>query len=257
MTSPLIQHVFAEHILPLPTPSSASTSPEENEDDDDEEGEGEDGEDRINDDEEAADEDKADHDDEDDQGGDDDGGEVAEGGHNLRRRNGATTGRTAAEKGKGKAAAGKSKTKTRAGKGGAAKGARGAKAGPKSGAADIDEKAWTDRVLNVMKFLDEKSMKALLGLSGLGVTCVVFLFPLRAGSHFRIAFCAPAGEYCIHLRSSSLAFVYILTFVFIDARRRISILLTNVYSSMQVPCRCVVWRHNPDIFSFGYYRGGS
>jgi hypothetical protein len=32
---------------------------------------------------------------------------------------------------------------------------------------DIDESAWTDRLLNTMKFLDERAIKALLSLTGL------------------------------------------------------------------------------------------
>ena len=33
--------------------------------------------------------------------------------------------------------------------------------------ADVDEVAWTDRLLNTMKYLDEKAINALLGLTGL------------------------------------------------------------------------------------------
>ena len=33
--------------------------------------------------------------------------------------------------------------------------------------SEVDETAWTDRLLNTMKYLTEKSLNALLGLSGL------------------------------------------------------------------------------------------
>jgi sister-chromatid-cohesion protein PDS5 len=36
-----------------------------------------------------------------------------------------------------------------------------------SKSVDVDEAAWTDRLLNTMKFLDEKGIKALLGMAGI------------------------------------------------------------------------------------------
>ena len=35
---------------------------------------------------------------------------------------------------------------------------------------EVDEVAWTDRLLCVMRYLSEKSIKALLGLSGIKAT---------------------------------------------------------------------------------------
>ena len=39
--------------------------------------------------------------------------------------------------------------------------------GSSSKGNDIDESSWTDRLLNTMKYLDEKAIKALLSLTGL------------------------------------------------------------------------------------------
>ncbi len=38
---------------------------------------------------------------------------------------------------------------------------------------EVDEVAWTDRLLNVMRNLSEKSVQLLIGLSGLKALCVV------------------------------------------------------------------------------------
>jgi sister-chromatid-cohesion protein PDS5 len=38
---------------------------------------------------------------------------------------------------------------------------------------EVDEVAWTDRLLNVMRYLSEKSVQQLIGLSGLKALCVV------------------------------------------------------------------------------------
>jgi sister-chromatid-cohesion protein PDS5 len=38
---------------------------------------------------------------------------------------------------------------------------------------EVDEVAWTDRLLNVMRYLSEKSVQLLIGLSGLKSLCVV------------------------------------------------------------------------------------
>jgi sister-chromatid-cohesion protein PDS5 len=32
---------------------------------------------------------------------------------------------------------------------------------------DVDDAAWTDRLLNTMKFLDDKGIKSLLGMAGI------------------------------------------------------------------------------------------
>jgi sister chromatid cohesion protein PDS5 len=41
-----------------------------------------------------------------------------------------------------------------------------------SKASDIDEVAWTDRLLQMMKYLEEKSINAILTLTGLKYTYV-------------------------------------------------------------------------------------
>ena len=44
---------------------------------------------------------------------------------------------------------------------------------PSSGGSkgpEVDEVAWTDQLLSVMRYLTEKSIKALLGLSGIKAT---------------------------------------------------------------------------------------
>ena len=38
---------------------------------------------------------------------------------------------------------------------------------PSSKAGEVDEVTWTERLLNTMKYLTDKSVNALLGLSGL------------------------------------------------------------------------------------------
>jgi len=46
---------------------------------------------------------------------------------------------------------------------------------------EVDEAAWTDRLLNVMRYLSEKSVQMLIGLSGLKTLCVSFVSPLESG----------------------------------------------------------------------------
>ena len=38
--------------------------------------------------------------------------------------------------------------------------------------ADVDDAAWTDRLLTVMKFLDERAISAFLAISGIKAPCV-------------------------------------------------------------------------------------
>ena len=44
----------------------------------------------------------------------------------------------------------------------------------KSQTQDLDETAWTDRLLLVMKYIDDQSVKALLSISGLKFTYNLF-----------------------------------------------------------------------------------
>jgi len=46
---------------------------------------------------------------------------------------------------------------------------------------EVDEATWTDRLLNVMRYLSEKSVQLLIGLAGLKALCVSFNFPPRIG----------------------------------------------------------------------------
>jgi sister chromatid cohesion protein PDS5 len=41
-----------------------------------------------------------------------------------------------------------------------------------SKASDVDEVAWTDRLLQTMKYLEEKAINAILTLTGLKYMCV-------------------------------------------------------------------------------------
>jgi len=45
---------------------------------------------------------------------------------------------------------------------------------------DVDEVAWTDRLLNIVKFLDETTFKSLLSMSGLKTKQVVLCIPSSA-----------------------------------------------------------------------------